>query len=136
MFWFGDLNFRIESLDIRFVKYAIDSNILSQLWEKDQVSAMGVLPSLGQAPSGIWLSPKLPMQLWDRACLFAHGAQRALALWGRGSTVLGWSLWELGTCFLYQCARSSWGHRVCGAAACMAWTDPKSCVGLAATGQG
>ncbi|XP_075372168.1 phosphatidylinositol 4,5-bisphosphate 5-phosphatase A isoform X1 [Mycteria americana] len=38
VFWFGDLNFRIESLDIRFVKYAIDSNILSQLWEKDQLN--------------------------------------------------------------------------------------------------
>lgn len=37
VFWFGDLNFRIESLDICFVKYAIDSNVLSQLWEKDQV---------------------------------------------------------------------------------------------------
>ncbi|XP_040433225.1 phosphatidylinositol 4,5-bisphosphate 5-phosphatase A isoform X2 [Cygnus olor] len=38
VFWFGDLNFRIESLDIRFVKYAIDSNILNQLWEKDQLN--------------------------------------------------------------------------------------------------
>ncbi|XP_009908606.2 phosphatidylinositol 4,5-bisphosphate 5-phosphatase A [Dryobates pubescens] len=38
VFWFGDLNFRIESLDIRFVKYAIDSHILSQLWEKDQLN--------------------------------------------------------------------------------------------------
>ena len=49
VFWFGDLNFRIESLDIRFVKYAIDSNILSQLWEKDQVRALGdtVEPLLG-----------------------------------------------------------------------------------------
>lgn len=113
MFWFGDLNFRIESLDIRFVKYAIDSNILSQLWEKDQVRGMGMLLSLGRAPSGVQLLPKLPVQLWDRARTFAaHGAQRALALlalWGRGSTVPGWSLWELGTRFLYQCARKSWG---------------------------
>nr|XP_060641323.1 phosphatidylinositol 4,5-bisphosphate 5-phosphatase A isoform X1 [Anolis sagrei ordinatus] len=38
VFWFGDLNFRIESLDIRFVKYAIDSNMLHQLWEKDQLN--------------------------------------------------------------------------------------------------
>ncbi|XP_032054844.1 phosphatidylinositol 4,5-bisphosphate 5-phosphatase A [Aythya fuligula] len=38
VFWFGDLNFRIESLDIRFVKYAIDSNMLNQLWEKDQLN--------------------------------------------------------------------------------------------------
>ncbi|XP_017602015.1 PREDICTED: phosphatidylinositol 4,5-bisphosphate 5-phosphatase A isoform X3 [Corvus brachyrhynchos] len=46
VFWFGDLNFRIESLDICFVKYAIDSNVLSQLWEKDQ--------PIGQ--EGPWLS--------------------------------------------------------------------------------
>ncbi|KAJ7309577.1 hypothetical protein JRQ81_007628 [Phrynocephalus forsythii] len=38
VFWLGDLNFRIESLDIRFVKYAIDNNILHQLWEKDQLN--------------------------------------------------------------------------------------------------
>ncbi|NXF26956.1 PI5PA phosphatase, partial [Rhodinocichla rosea] len=38
VFWFGDLNFRIESLDICFVKCAIDSNVLSQLWEKDQLN--------------------------------------------------------------------------------------------------
>ncbi|NXU94889.1 PI5PA phosphatase, partial [Xiphorhynchus elegans] len=38
VFWFGDLNFRIESLDICFVKYAIDSNVLNQLWEKDQLN--------------------------------------------------------------------------------------------------
>uniref|UniRef100_A0ACB8FXX3 Phosphatidylinositol 4,5-bisphosphate 5-phosphatase A n=1 Tax=Sphaerodactylus townsendi TaxID=933632 RepID=A0ACB8FXX3_9SAUR len=38
VFWFGDLNFRIETLDIRFVKYAIDNNILHQLWEKDQLN--------------------------------------------------------------------------------------------------
>ncbi|KAL7986699.1 hypothetical protein Chor_012982 [Crotalus horridus] len=37
VFWFGDLNFRIDSLDIRYVKYAIDNSILHQLWEKDQV---------------------------------------------------------------------------------------------------
>lgn len=60
MFWFGDLNFRIESLDIRFVKYAIDSNILSQLWEKDQVGWMGVLLSLGWALSGVRLCQNCP----------------------------------------------------------------------------
>lgn len=37
MFWFGDLNFRIESYDLHFVKFAIDSEQLHQLWEKDQV---------------------------------------------------------------------------------------------------
>ncbi|XP_077164423.1 phosphatidylinositol 4,5-bisphosphate 5-phosphatase A isoform X2 [Paroedura picta] len=38
VFWFGDLNFRIEILDIRYVKYAIDNSILHQLWEKDQLN--------------------------------------------------------------------------------------------------
>lgn len=37
MFWFGDLNFRIESYDLHFVKFAIDNDKLHQLWEKDQV---------------------------------------------------------------------------------------------------
>uniref|UniRef100_A0A8C3JPS2 Phosphatidylinositol 4,5-bisphosphate 5-phosphatase A n=1 Tax=Calidris pygmaea TaxID=425635 RepID=A0A8C3JPS2_9CHAR len=54
VFWFGDLNFRIESLDIRFVKYAIDSNILSQLWEKDQLniakSTWSVLSGFQEGP--------------------------------------------------------------------------------------
>ncbi|XP_075390237.1 phosphatidylinositol 4,5-bisphosphate 5-phosphatase A isoform X1 [Tenrec ecaudatus] len=38
VFWFGDLNFRIESYDLHFVKFAIDSNQLHQLWEKDQLN--------------------------------------------------------------------------------------------------
>ncbi|XP_052592284.1 phosphatidylinositol 4,5-bisphosphate 5-phosphatase A [Peromyscus californicus insignis] len=38
VFWFGDLNFRIESYDLHFVKLAIDSNQLHQLWEKDQLN--------------------------------------------------------------------------------------------------
>ncbi|NXK19136.1 PI5PA phosphatase, partial [Arenaria interpres] len=54
VFWVGDLNFRIESLDIRFVKYAIDSNILSQLWEKDQLniakSTWSVLSGFQEGP--------------------------------------------------------------------------------------
>lgn len=44
MFWFGDLNFRIESYDLHFVKFAIDSNQLHQLWEKDQVRTLFSLP--------------------------------------------------------------------------------------------
>ncbi|GCB79524.1 hypothetical protein scyTo_0015993, partial [Scyliorhinus torazame] len=36
VFWFGDLNFRIEQYDIRFVKSAIERNKLGLLWEKDQ----------------------------------------------------------------------------------------------------
>lgn len=38
VFWFGDLNFRIESYDLHFVKLAIDNNQLQQLWEKDQLN--------------------------------------------------------------------------------------------------
>ncbi|XP_007952123.1 phosphatidylinositol 4,5-bisphosphate 5-phosphatase A [Orycteropus afer afer] len=38
VFWFGDLNFRIENYDLHFVKFAIDSNQLHQLWEKDQLN--------------------------------------------------------------------------------------------------
>ncbi|XP_053862745.1 phosphatidylinositol 4,5-bisphosphate 5-phosphatase A [Malaclemys terrapin pileata] len=54
VFWFGDLNFRIESLDIRFVKYAIDNSILSQLWEKDQLNiAKGTWPILSGFQEGL-----------------------------------------------------------------------------------
>ncbi|KAM5200286.1 phosphatidylinositol 4,5-bisphosphate 5-phosphatase A isoform 2-T3 [Hipposideros larvatus] len=38
VFWFGDLNFRIESYDLHFVKIAIDNDQLHQLWEKDQLN--------------------------------------------------------------------------------------------------
>ncbi|KAM6156332.1 phosphatidylinositol 4,5-bisphosphate 5-phosphatase A isoform 3-T3 [Rhynchocyon petersi] len=38
VFWFGDLNFRIESYDLHFVKLAIDSNQFHQLWGKDQLN--------------------------------------------------------------------------------------------------
>ncbi|ELW66550.1 phosphatidylinositol 4,5-bisphosphate 5-phosphatase A isoform X1 [Tupaia chinensis] len=38
VFWFGDLNFRIESYDLHFVKLAIDNDQLQQLWEKDQLN--------------------------------------------------------------------------------------------------
>lgn len=37
VFWFGDLNFRIEDYDIHVVKCAIDSNKLPLLLERDQV---------------------------------------------------------------------------------------------------
>lgn len=37
VFWFGDLNFRIEDLDMQVVKSAIDNNKYLTLWEKDQV---------------------------------------------------------------------------------------------------
>ncbi|KAK7174007.1 hypothetical protein R3I93_003743 [Phoxinus phoxinus] len=38
VFWFGDLNFRIEDLEMQVVKSAIDNNKLSILWEKDQLN--------------------------------------------------------------------------------------------------
>ncbi|KAF7669618.1 hypothetical protein LDENG_00166730 [Lucifuga dentata] len=38
VFWFGDLNFRIDDLDMQVVKSAIESNKLSMLWENDQLN--------------------------------------------------------------------------------------------------
>ncbi|KAM6986885.1 phosphatidylinositol 4,5-bisphosphate 5-phosphatase A [Aplochiton taeniatus] len=38
VFWFGDLNFRIEDYDIHVVKSAIESNKLPLLWERDQLN--------------------------------------------------------------------------------------------------
>ncbi|TMS03464.1 Phosphatidylinositol 4,5-bisphosphate 5-phosphatase A [Larimichthys crocea] len=38
VFWFGDLNFRIDDLDMQVVKSAIDNNKLPMLWEKDQLN--------------------------------------------------------------------------------------------------
>ncbi|XP_037547958.1 phosphatidylinositol 4,5-bisphosphate 5-phosphatase A [Nematolebias whitei] len=38
VFWFGDLNFRIEDYDIHVVKCAIDGNKLPLLWERDQLN--------------------------------------------------------------------------------------------------
>ncbi|XP_021172670.2 phosphatidylinositol 4,5-bisphosphate 5-phosphatase A [Fundulus heteroclitus] len=38
VFWFGDLNFRIEDLEIQVVKSAIDNNKFPMLWEKDQLN--------------------------------------------------------------------------------------------------
>jgi inositol-1,4,5-trisphosphate 5-phosphatase len=40
VFWFGDLNFRIDELEIPAVKTAIDNNKLTMLWEKDQVRGL------------------------------------------------------------------------------------------------
>uniref|UniRef100_A0A3P8UPL6 Phosphatidylinositol 4,5-bisphosphate 5-phosphatase A n=1 Tax=Cynoglossus semilaevis TaxID=244447 RepID=A0A3P8UPL6_CYNSE len=38
VFWFGDLNFRIEDYDIHVVKCTVDSNKLPLLWERDQLN--------------------------------------------------------------------------------------------------
>ncbi|CAL8321510.1 unnamed protein product [Lota lota] len=38
VFWFGDLNFRIEDYDIHVVKCAVDSHKLPLLWERDQLN--------------------------------------------------------------------------------------------------
>lgn len=40
VFWFGDLNFRIEDYDIHVVKCAIDSDKLPLLLERDQVGCL------------------------------------------------------------------------------------------------
>lgn len=41
VFWFGDLNFRIDDLDMQVVKSAIDNNKFTMLLEKDQVKDKG-----------------------------------------------------------------------------------------------
>nr|XP_057927380.1 phosphatidylinositol 4,5-bisphosphate 5-phosphatase A [Doryrhamphus excisus] len=38
VFWFGDLNFRIDDLEMQVVKTAIENNKFSMLWEKDQLN--------------------------------------------------------------------------------------------------
>ncbi|XP_037338870.2 phosphatidylinositol 4,5-bisphosphate 5-phosphatase A [Pungitius pungitius] len=38
VFWFGDLNFRIEDLEMQVIKTAIDTNKFPMLWEKDQLN--------------------------------------------------------------------------------------------------
>ncbi|XP_059193012.1 phosphatidylinositol 4,5-bisphosphate 5-phosphatase A [Centropristis striata] len=38
VFWFGDLNFRIDDLDMQVVKSAIDNNKFAMLLEKDQLN--------------------------------------------------------------------------------------------------
>lgn len=38
VFWFGDLNFRIDDLEMQVVKSAIDNIKYSALWEKDQLN--------------------------------------------------------------------------------------------------
>ncbi|XP_078083804.1 phosphatidylinositol 4,5-bisphosphate 5-phosphatase A [Mustelus asterias] len=53
VFWFGDLNFRIEQYDIRFVKNAIEKNKLAALWEKDQLNiAKAIEPALNGFQEG------------------------------------------------------------------------------------
>uniref|UniRef100_UPI00398E4279 phosphatidylinositol 4,5-bisphosphate 5-phosphatase A n=1 Tax=Pristiophorus japonicus TaxID=55135 RepID=UPI00398E4279 len=53
VFWFGDLNFRIEQYDMRFVKSAIERNKLCMLWEKDQLNIAKVIePALNGFQEG------------------------------------------------------------------------------------
>lgn len=118
MFWFGDLNFRIESLDIRFVKYAIDSNILSQLWEKDQVRGVGMLQGLQwHSAVGQGMSPRCP---WGTAGSCSPDpvgkGQRSprMVFVGAGHiSVLGRAggVWSMDLLLAWH------------------WTNPKSCVG-------
>lgn len=37
LFWFGDLNFRIEDYGLHFIRESISSSRFNLLWEKDQV---------------------------------------------------------------------------------------------------
>lgn len=67
VFWFGDLNFRIESYDLHFVKFAIDSDQLQQLWEKDQVGILHAPlpnPELNQYLRFLLLPSSVPPHLW------------------------------------------------------------------------
>ncbi|XP_048374631.1 inositol polyphosphate 5-phosphatase K isoform X2 [Sphaerodactylus townsendi] len=38
LFWFGDLNFRIEDYGLHFIRESINKNRFSLLWEKDQLN--------------------------------------------------------------------------------------------------
>ncbi|XP_015277328.1 PREDICTED: inositol polyphosphate 5-phosphatase K [Gekko japonicus] len=38
LFWFGDLNFRIEDYGLHFIRESINNNRFSLLWEKDQLN--------------------------------------------------------------------------------------------------
>ncbi|XP_066491252.1 inositol polyphosphate 5-phosphatase K isoform X1 [Tiliqua scincoides] len=38
LFWFGDLNFRIEDFGLHFIRESINNSRLSLLWEKDQLN--------------------------------------------------------------------------------------------------
>uniref|UniRef100_A0A8D2KSD5 Inositol polyphosphate-5-phosphatase K n=1 Tax=Varanus komodoensis TaxID=61221 RepID=A0A8D2KSD5_VARKO len=38
LFWFGDLNFRIEDYGLHFIRESINSSRFSPLWEKDQLN--------------------------------------------------------------------------------------------------
>uniref|UniRef100_A0A4W3JKA9 Phosphatidylinositol 4,5-bisphosphate 5-phosphatase A n=1 Tax=Callorhinchus milii TaxID=7868 RepID=A0A4W3JKA9_CALMI len=54
LFWFGDLNFRIEQYDIQSVKNAIDRNKLGLLWDKDQLNIAKVMqPALDGFQEGL-----------------------------------------------------------------------------------
>lgn len=54
VFWFGDLNFRIEDYDIHVVKCAIDSNKLPLLWERDQVRHLPPLKTFAPLLEGFY----------------------------------------------------------------------------------
>ena len=55
VFWFGDLNFRIDDLEMHVVKGAIDNNKYSILWEKDQVRHLNFVPSCVHLYPGAYL---------------------------------------------------------------------------------
>lgn len=59
VFWFGDLNFRIDDLDMQVVKSAIDNNKYTLLWEKDQVRKIDFWLFQYVVPSNTCLSQQL-----------------------------------------------------------------------------
>lgn len=59
VFWFGDLNFRIEDYDIHVVKCAIDSNKLPLLWERDQVRPLQYFKTLTPSQTQTDISGRL-----------------------------------------------------------------------------
>lgn len=58
MFWFGDLNFRIQDHGIHFVRSCISSQNYNLLWSKDQVrpapEALAPLNHQGEESAGMY----------------------------------------------------------------------------------
>ena len=52
VFWFGDLNFRIQDHGMHFVRSCIENQTYQLLWSQDQVTPQCVPPSLGQEAEG------------------------------------------------------------------------------------
>ncbi|ETE59584.1 Phosphatidylinositol 4,5-bisphosphate 5-phosphatase A, partial [Ophiophagus hannah] len=101
IFWFGDLNFRIETLDIRYVKYAIDNNILHQLWEKDQFGSRADVPLVELQVADEWTKPEQAVVHYRTSSAFHRSSWDWIALYrltfpeeslpkGKGDYILGY----------------------------------------------